>query len=411
MSSPYTKIAFTDSAKGITATKLNLLRDDLSAAISSGGGTVGPPGPAGPTGPTGPQGPAGPTGPAGTAATATAGTTTTGSPGTAANVTNVGTTAAAVFNFLIPRGDVGATGPTGATGSQGPIGNTGPAGATGPTGPTGATGPQGPPGVGASAGFVSKSAAYTLTSADSAKYVICSGGSWTLTLPTPAVGLNYQVRNDMGITGTTGTITLQPTGGTIDGLASKPLLAQQECTLVTDGTNWRTFGLKREVILGTQDITTSTAQGVVLLPIGFRYFELEFAGFLPVNNPQSLSGQLSADGGNTWVTTNYYHSALYNSSATAAAYLQVEAGSSLYITVNSEGGSQLISAQSRLVIFPGGATSYPTWRMDSWGRQAANVDNKFSGGGGVIASACNALKYFATAGNIMNCFLTVKGVV
>src|ERR1700757_4924387 len=91
--------------------------------------------------------------------------------------------------------------------------------------------------VGPSSGFISKSAAYTLTTADSGKYVICSGGSWTLTMPAPASGLTYQVRNDMGISGTTGTITLQPNGGTIDGLSSKPLLPQQECTLITDGIN------------------------------------------------------------------------------------------------------------------------------------------------------------------------------
>jgi hypothetical protein len=90
MSSPYTDIVFTDSAKGITAKKLNLLRDDLSVAIGAGGGTVGPPGPPGPTGPTGPQG------------------------------------------------------PTGATGAQGPPGTTG---ATGPPGPTGPQGPQGIPGT------------------------------------------------------------------------------------------------------------------------------------------------------------------------------------------------------------------------------------------------------------------------
>src|ERR1700747_3465004 len=36
-------------------------------------------------------------------------------------------------------------------------------------------------------GFISKTAAYTLTTADSNKYVICSGGSWTLTLPAPAL--------------------------------------------------------------------------------------------------------------------------------------------------------------------------------------------------------------------------------
>jgi hypothetical protein len=112
MPSVYTDIVFTNAVPGgITAAKLNLLRDDLSAAIGSGGGTAGPPGPTGPTGPAGPQGPAGPTGATGAAST-------------------------------VP-GPQGPPGTTGATGPQGPIGNTG---ATGPQGPTGATGPQGPQG-------------------------------------------------------------------------------------------------------------------------------------------------------------------------------------------------------------------------------------------------------------------------
>jgi hypothetical protein len=261
-------------------------------------------------------------------------------------------------------------------------------------------------------GFITKTAAYTLTTADSNKYVICSGGSWTLTLPAAVSGLTYRVRNDMGISGTTGTITIARTGAaTIDGQTSLALLPQQECILITDGTNWRTHELKREVILGTQDITSSTAAGTVLLPIGYRYFELEFTGLLPVSNPASFSAQLSTDGGSTWLATSYYHSALYNSSATAAAYLQVENGSSFYISVNNGGGSQLLPAQSRLVIYPGSATSYPTWRMTSWGRQTTNTDNKFDGGGGIIATPVNALKYFASAGNILNSFLTVKGVV
>jgi hypothetical protein len=80
-------------------------------------GDTGPAGPAGATGATGPQGPAGPTGPAGatgangpagTAATVTVGTVTTGAPGTSASVNNSGTTSAAVFDFVIPRGADGA---------------------------------------------------------------------------------------------------------------------------------------------------------------------------------------------------------------------------------------------------------------------------------------------------------------
>lgn len=88
-------------------------------------GAQGVPGPGGPQGaqgaqgiqgvqgPVGAQGNTGPQGPTGAAATATAGTTTTGAPGTSATVVNAGTTSAAVFNFTIPRGDTGATGPAG----------------------------------------------------------------------------------------------------------------------------------------------------------------------------------------------------------------------------------------------------------------------------------------------------------
>jgi hypothetical protein len=71
-------------------------------------------GPAGPVGPQGPQGPQGP------GATIQVNSTVTGAPGTNASVTNVGSLQDALFNFVIPRGDVGATGATGATGPQGP---------------------------------------------------------------------------------------------------------------------------------------------------------------------------------------------------------------------------------------------------------------------------------------------------
>lgn len=55
----------------------------------------------------------------GQAATVTVGTTTTGAAGTNASVVNSGTSSAAVFDFVIPRGDKGDTGNTGATGQDG----------------------------------------------------------------------------------------------------------------------------------------------------------------------------------------------------------------------------------------------------------------------------------------------------
>lgn len=56
-------------------------------------------------------------GPAGPAATVAVGTTTTIPAGSAASVTNVGTGTAAIFNFGIPAGPQGATGPQGEPGS------------------------------------------------------------------------------------------------------------------------------------------------------------------------------------------------------------------------------------------------------------------------------------------------------
>lgn len=95
------------------------------------GTEVGPSGYPGPQGIQGIQGPKGDIGVTGSAATIAAGTTTTGAPGSNATVTNRGSPSAAIFDFAIPRGDVGA---------QGVQGNPGP---TGSQGPTGATGPQG----------------------------------------------------------------------------------------------------------------------------------------------------------------------------------------------------------------------------------------------------------------------------
>jgi hypothetical protein len=70
-----------------------------------------------PAGVQGNTGATGSQGPAGNAATIAVGSTTTGAPGTNANVTNTGTSAAAVFAFTIPRGDVGAQGPPGPAGA------------------------------------------------------------------------------------------------------------------------------------------------------------------------------------------------------------------------------------------------------------------------------------------------------
>lgn len=61
-------------------------------------------------GPKGDPGTNGTNGTNGAAATIAVGTVSTGAPGSSATVVNAGSSSAAVFNFAIPRGDVGATG-------------------------------------------------------------------------------------------------------------------------------------------------------------------------------------------------------------------------------------------------------------------------------------------------------------
>lgn len=78
-----------------------------------------------------PQGPVGATGTTGSAATVSVGSTTTGTAGSSATVVNSGTTSAAILQFTIPRGDKGDTGSTGATGATGQKGDTGNTGASG----------------------------------------------------------------------------------------------------------------------------------------------------------------------------------------------------------------------------------------------------------------------------------------
>ena len=100
----------------------------------------GEPGPKGDTGAAGPQGERGEQGPAGAdgaqglqgnpgqAATIQVGKVTTGEPGSEVQVTNSGSESAAVFDFVIPRGEPGAAGLQGERGEQGPAGQGIPAG-------------------------------------------------------------------------------------------------------------------------------------------------------------------------------------------------------------------------------------------------------------------------------------------
>jgi len=184
-------------------------------------GPAGPAGPQGAAGSAGSPGAAGSAGANGTAATITVGSVTTGAAGTSASVVNAGSSSAASLNFTIPRGDTGAAGSAGAAGATGaagaaatvsigtvttgaagssasvtnvgtsaaavlniaiPRGDTGAAGAQGPAGVAGATGATGSAGAAGSSGVISVTAPITNSGTSSAAVLEITTGTSSVTV-------------------------------------------------------------------------------------------------------------------------------------------------------------------------------------------------------------------------------------
>lgn len=82
-------------------------------------------------------------GPAGKAATIQVGSVTASDPGSNPQITNSGNENAAVFNFVLPRGEAGPAGPAGKNGTNGAQGPAGAKGDPGEQGPQGEAGPAG----------------------------------------------------------------------------------------------------------------------------------------------------------------------------------------------------------------------------------------------------------------------------
>jgi hypothetical protein len=259
------------------------------------------------------------------------------------------------------------------------------------------------------------SAAYTVVVSDLGKYFIGSGGSWTLTLPTPANGFFIRVRNDQGIVGTTGTITLTPPSGTIDGLASQLLLAGQDCMIISDGTNWRTFGRQRKVVLGTVDLSGVGPSGsVILLPPGYTFFKVTMTDLVSSVASGGTVAQISVDGGNTWIAANYYMQGNVNNGA--ATIITSNFGSpltSFYITSN------LYNARTDPgivdgVLYPGDSNNGFAWKgtYTGWSTSFQVVWTYSAFYNAAAIGRVNALKIFTGSGQALTAgLITVEGVV
>jgi len=224
------------------------------------------------------------------------------------------------------------------------------------------------PQPGASAGFISKSAAYTLLSGDSGKYILCTGDAWTLTLPIAATNLMFRVRNDQGLV-QSGTITIQPQSGSlIDGVASITILPGQQCEILSDGTNWRTFGIQRRIVLGILN-PSNVASQIVPLTAGYAWFDLQINRLSCNTGTPNLQVQCSLDG-STFITSGYYGMYWYNSAAAAVSVGTYNNSANAYLTHWLEAAARHLVKHE---IYPGDASSYFSWSGQSGGMYSTNA--------------------------------------
>lgn len=84
--------------------------------------------------------------------------------------------------------------------------------------------------------YIARTTAYQITVDDSEVWCDATGGAFTVTLPS-AVGLEgrcFTVKN----AGTANDVTVDSSGGTIDGEASIDVSVKNSMTVISDGANW-----------------------------------------------------------------------------------------------------------------------------------------------------------------------------
>ena len=320
-----------------------------------------------PRGDVGATGATGATGSTGAAATVNAGTTTTGVAGSSANVVNAGTTAAAVFNFTIPRGDTGATGATGSTGATGTaatiaagstttlspgtsatVTNVGtssaatfnfgiPQGVTGATGATGSTGAQGVAGINW-LGTWSGATAYAIRDA-----VTYNGTSYYAVLGnTNQAPPNATYWNILALKGTDGTGS-----GTVNsvGLSAPSLFTVSGSPVTSTGTLGLTYS---GTALPIANGGTGSTIGAITLPASTStIIPMHFATGVEPTTPVQ---------GDVWNETTglYYHNSVYTNQ------LNLGANNSGLIdlpTITVTGSGSTIDVSSvKVVLF-----SLPAW--------------------------------------------------
>jgi len=150
--------------------------------------------------------------------------------------------------------------------------------------------------------FASLTAGYTFQTTDRAKTLVWSGGATTATLPTAsATGNNwfFLFKNNG-----TGTVTISPASGNIDGGASKAFAPSESAFIVSTGAEYVTVGygvstqfefgvLTKPVTSGTYTLTASEAANTIQIYTGTLTGNVTVI-VPPVANFYVLSNQCSA---------------------------------------------------------------------------------------------------------------------
>ena len=130
---------------------------------------------------------------------------------------------------------------------------------------------------------IAYSSNYTLSAANSADLSVWTGGAGALTLPSAALvgtGWFITIKNNG-----TGILTITPAGSnTIDGNANQQLQLTESISLVSNGSNWNSFGLGR-----------SNTFAYTLLSLSVTGGTLTLSSTQAANTIQSYSGTLTSN--------------------------------------------------------------------------------------------------------------------
>lgn len=313
----------------------------------------------GDTGPKGETGEQGAKGDTGTPATIKVGTVKTGAAGTSVTISNSGTASAAVFDFVIPRGDKGDTGPQGlqgiqgATGATGPQGDRGPQGLQGERGLQGLQGPKGNDGAAGAAGAAAtiKVGVVTTGAAGTAAKVTNSG-------TTSAAVLDFVIpQGPKGDKGEQGAGSIVAVDSELSSTSTNPV--QNKVVKAAIDT------VKKNMSQGFQTVTDSIPTKVSALENDAEYLKkganicveryYTYVKSGTSDAPQVHVAQYTTSTGSFVIDLGYFTSNLNGGqSLVFTAYIQSTSDTAGTLTINNAGTIKYIGAASDLAITKAG---------------------------------------------------------